>query len=161
MGPTYGFTHPDSNPSCEQQFSFKSLKRDYSRLRVVCFLPGKFDLCVRCFDVRVSARILPWTAFLERCCARINEAANRYFLRCLNIYSATAILNACFFGKQRSCLKRCDPTPTITSFKGVQRRVTVNPIKLETGLRPNSAGIPYTLLLRIEAMGFPTFGLLL
>ena len=38
---------------------------------------------------------------------------------------------------------------------------TVNSIKLETGLRPNSAGIPYTLLLRIEAMGFPTFGLLL
>ena len=38
---------------------------------------------------------------------------------------------------------------------------TVNPIKLETGLRPNSAGIPYTLLLRIEAMGFPTFRLLL
>ena len=36
----------------------------------------------------------------------------------------------------------------------------VNPIKLETGLRPNSAGIPYTLLLRIEAIGFPTFGLL-
>ena len=36
---------------------------------------------------------------------------------------------------------------------------TVNPIKLETGLRPNSAGIPYTLLFRIEAMGFPTFGL--
>ena len=31
---------------------------------------------------------------------------------------------------------------------------TVNPIKLETGLRPNSAGIPYTC-------GFPTFGLLL
>ena len=38
---------------------------------------------------------------------------------------------------------------------------TVNPIKLETGLRPNGAGIPYTLLLRIEAMGFPSFGLLL
>ena len=38
---------------------------------------------------------------------------------------------------------------------------TVNPIKLETGLRPNSAGIPYTLLLRIEAIGFPTFRLLL
>ena len=36
---------------------------------------------------------------------------------------------------------------------------TVNPIKLETGLRPNGAGIPYTLLLRIEAIGFPTFGL--
>ena len=38
---------------------------------------------------------------------------------------------------------------------------TVNPKKLETGLRPNSAGIPYTLVLRIEAIGFPTFGLLL
>ena len=38
---------------------------------------------------------------------------------------------------------------------------TVNPIKLETGLRPDSAGIPYTLLSRIEAIGFPAFGLLL
>ena len=38
---------------------------------------------------------------------------------------------------------------------------TVKPIKLETGLRPNSAEIPYTVLLRIEAIGFPTFGLLL
>ena len=38
---------------------------------------------------------------------------------------------------------------------------TVIPIKLETGLRPNSAGIPYTLLLGIEAIGFPTFGLVL
>ena len=28
----------------------------------------------------------------------------------------------------------------------------------ETGLRTISAGIPYTLLLRIEAIGFPTFG---
>ena len=37
---------------------------------------------------------------------------------------------------------------------------TVNPIKLETGLRPNGAGIPYTLPLRIEAMRLPTFGLL-
>ena len=37
---------------------------------------------------------------------------------------------------------------------------TVNPIKLETGLRPNSAGIPYTFLSRIEAISFPTFGLL-
>ena len=37
----------------------------------------------------------------------------------------------------------------------------LNPIKWETGLRPNSAGIPYTLLFRIEALGFPTFGLLL
>ena len=42
-----------------------------------------------------------------------------------------------------------------------RRGHTVNPIKLETGLRPNSAGIPYTLLLRVEAMGFPTFWLLL
>ena len=38
---------------------------------------------------------------------------------------------------------------------------TVNSIKLETGLRLNTAGVPYTLLLRIEAMRFPTFGLLL
>ena len=44
---------------------------------------------------------------------------------------------------------------------GYLRYYTVNPTKLETGLRPNSAGIPYTLLLRIEAIGFPTFGLLL
>ena len=41
------------------------------------------------------------------------------------------------------------------------RDYTVEAKKLETGLRPNSAGIPYTLLLRIEAIGFPTFGLLL
>ena len=32
---------------------------------------------------------------------------------------------------------------------------------METGLRSNSAGIPYTSLFRIEALGFPTFGLLL
>ena len=31
------------------------------------------------------------------------------------------------------------------------------PEKLETGLRTISAGIPYALLLRIEAMGLPTF----
>ena len=37
----------------------------------------------------------------------------------------------------------------------------VSPKKLETGLRTNSAGIPYTLLLRIEAIGFPSCGLLL
>ena len=37
----------------------------------------------------------------------------------------------------------------------------VNPKKLETGLRTISAGIPYKLLLRIEAIGIPTFGLLL
>ena len=47
-------------------------------------------------------------------------------------------------------------------FRGLGcRACTVIPKKLETGLRPNSAGIPYTFLLRIEAMGFPTFGLLL
>ena len=45
---------------------------------------------------------------------------------------------------------------------GLWRHITytVNPKKLETGLRPNSAGIPYALLLRSEAIGFPTFGLL-
>ena len=36
----------------------------------------------------------------------------------------------------------------------------VIPKKLETGFRPDSAGIPYTFLLRIEAIGFPTFRLL-
>ena len=45
--------------------------------------------------------------------------------------------------------------------KRVQGILTVNPIKLETGFTPNSAGIPYTLLLRIGAIGFPTFALLL
>ena len=38
---------------------------------------------------------------------------------------------------------------------------TVNPIKLETGLRTINAGIPSPLFLRFEAIGFPTFGLLL
>ena len=37
----------------------------------------------------------------------------------------------------------------------------VSPKKLETGLRTTSAGIPFTLLFRIEAIGFPTFVLLL
>ena len=45
--------------------------------------------------------------------------------------------------------------------RGSDAGFTAIPIKLETGSRPNSAGIPYTLLLRIEAIGFPTFGLLL
>ena len=48
---------------------------------------------------------------------------------------------------------------TVLSF--FPKGCTVNPIKLETGLRPNSAGITYTILVRIEAIGFPTFGLLL
>ena len=37
-------------------------------------------------------------------------------------------------------------------------RVKGNPKKLETGLRTNSAGIPYTLLLRIELFGFQLLG---
>ena len=37
---------------------------------------------------------------------------------------------------------------------------TVKPKKLETFLRPNSAGIPCTLLLGIGAIEFPTFWLL-
>ena len=52
------------------------------------------------------------------------------------------------------------PNPCRASFCTLQDP-TANPIKLETGLRPISAGIPYTLLLRIEAIGFPTFWLLL
>ena len=36
----------------------------------------------------------------------------------------------------------------------------INLKKLETGVRTNSVGIPYTLLSRIEAIWFPTFGLL-
>ena len=46
-------------------------------------------------------------------------------------------------------------------FELISLRHTVNPIKLETGLRPNGAGIPFALLLGIEAIGFPTFVLLL
>ena len=40
---------------------------------------------------------------------------------------------------------------------------TVHPIKLETGLKQNGAGIPYILLFsfRVEAIEFLTFGLLL
>ena len=36
----------------------------------------------------------------------------------------------------------------------------VNQRKLEVALRAKSAGIPYTLMLRIEAIGLPTFRLL-
>ena len=46
----------------------------------------------------------------------------------------------------------------VRSSEGPSR---VDPQKLETRLRTNSARIPFTLLLRIEAIGFPTFGLLL
>ena len=48
-----------------------------------------------------------------------------------------------------------------TRLPGYKDKYIVNPRKLETGLRTNRAGIPYPLLLRIEAIGFPTFGLLL
>ena len=44
----------------------------------------------------------------------------------------------------------------VWSFKGS----IVDPKKLETGFRTISAGIPCALLLRIEAIGFPTFWLL-
>ena len=37
----------------------------------------------------------------------------------------------------------------------------VNPAKLEARLRTNSAEIPHRLLLGVEAIGFPTLGLLL
>ena len=48
-----------------------------------------------------------------------------------------------------------------TGNEGSGLKVTVNARKLENGLLTNRAGIPYTLLLRTEAIGFPTFGLLL
>ena len=51
--------------------------------------------------------------------------------------------------------------PGLGSGRACGFEFIVNPVKLETGLRPNSAGIPYTLLLRIEVIGFPTFRLLL
>ena len=52
-------------------------------------------------------------------------------------------------------------TPMQGTFRVQGFGRTVGPKQLEIGLRPNSAGIPYTLLLRIEAIGFPTFRLLL
>ena len=50
---------------------------------------------------------------------------------------------------------------TLLAFRVKGIRFIVNPQKLETGLRTISAGIPYILLWSIEAIGFPTFGLLL
>ena len=46
-------------------------------------------------------------------------------------------------------------------LQGALKGLIINPKKLETGLRTNSAGIPspLPLLLRNEAIGFPTFGL--
>ena len=66
--------------------------------------------------------------------------------------------------KELRCCFDCGASPIFKvpcSEIQAERVFTVNSIKLETGLRPNSAGIPYTLLLRTEAIGFPTFGLLL
>ena len=55
----------------------------------------------------------------------------------------------------------CGPEAASTQTGPHVYRYIVKPNKLETGLRPNSAGIPCTLLFRIEAIGFPTLGLLL
>ena len=56
--------------------------------------------------------------------------------------------------------KPCTQTLELKAPCEETKLFTVKPIKLETGSRPNSAGIPSTLLLRFEAIGFPTFGLL-
>ena len=45
--------------------------------------------------------------------------------------------------------------------KALSLHPVANPKKLETGLRTNRAGVPSASLLRIEAVGFPTFLLLL
>ena len=59
--------------------------------------------------------------------------------------------------------RSCDPSDGVEAMLmySLTEAPTVNPKKLEAGLRTNSAGITYTLLLRIEATGFPTFGHLL
>ena len=54
-----------------------------------------------------------------------------------------------------------ESNPAGCLLRALDSGCTVNHIKLETGLRPNSAGIPFTLLLMTEAIGFPTFPLLL
>ena len=53
------------------------------------------------------------------------------------------------------------PNPIPIAEAPVLTTPIVNPKKLETGLRTISAKVPDTLLFRIEAIGFPTFGLLL
>ena len=50
---------------------------------------------------------------------------------------------------------------SLSRFRKQRANYIANPQKLETGFRTISAGIPYTLLIRIEAIGIPTFGLLL
>ena len=59
-----------------------------------------------------------------------------------------------------STRSRIEGTPVNFLAEGLQG-YTVNTQKLEAGLVTFSAGIPSTLLCRIEATGFPTFGLLL
>ena len=64
------------------------------------------------------------------------------------------------FPEQLLCLSECASQPSLEDLTALHSGLgpyRVTPIKLETGLRPNSAGIPYALLLRIEAIGFPTF----
>ena len=69
------------------------------------------------------------------------------------------VFYAFFAGFGEGLKHQTSGTPIVRALN--PQKPTVNSIKLETGLRPNSAGRPYTLLLRIEAMRFPTFGLLL
>ena len=60
------------------------------------------------------------------------------------------------------CPRPCNSRPLLDCMSAVPKLKTFGckPF-METGLRPNRAGIPYTVLLRIEAMGFPSVGLLL
>ena len=51
--------------------------------------------------------------------------------------------------------------PPVFATSQIPLSPRANPKKLETALRANSAGIPYTLLLGIEVVEFPTFWLLL
>ena len=55
-------------------------------------------------------------------------------------------------------LKVRDPDVSVLSYP--TKTVTANLKKSETGFRTVSAGIPHTLLYRIEALGCPTVGLL-
>ena len=48
-------------------------------------------------------------------------------------------------------------TTTQSLSQGQRPRPYSKPHKVGTGLRPNSAGIPYALLLRIEAIGVSNF----
>ena len=54
--------------------------------------------------------------------------------------------------------ERPRPGPGALNIQKESNSLTVNTKMMETGLRANRAGIPYTLLLRIDVIGFPTFG---